>query len=440
MQLSLFKLAWPIFCELLLMASVGFVNVFILSKYDNAAAAAVEATTQVIWNFFLLFVITASGTSVLVAQNVGAKQPEAVNKVASISLLLNTFMGFSASAFLLVFGKRILQFAGISQDLFDYSYTYLVIVGGFLFLDALLLSADAILKGFGKTKRCLFNTTCMNLVNLAVSLVLGLGLLGIAPMGVKGVAIAAVLGKLTAVLLALGYIFKNMLKINIFKYWLHVPLAELKKLLQIGFPSAMENLSYCLSQTVLMSIIIVNLGSEAYIARTYAWSVIKLFMLFSLAIGQANVIMIGQLVGAKKFAEADKAGMKNFLIAFSAAWGIGLILLLFREQFMEIFTHEASIVTLGMTVFAIDAFLEPGRTFNVVLINGLRGAGDVNFPVIIAIFSMWSIIVGLGYYIGVYLGFGLAGIWVALLIDEWLRGLCMLWRWKSGIWQKKVLV
>ena len=69
---SLFKLAWPIFIEQALIIMVGVVNVYILSRYDSSAAAAVEGCTQVLWNVFLVFAVISLGTSVLVAQNVGA--------------------------------------------------------------------------------------------------------------------------------------------------------------------------------------------------------------------------------------------------------------------------------------------------------------------------------------------------------------------------------
>jgi Na+-driven multidrug efflux pump len=88
----------------------------------------------------------------------------------------------------------------------------------------------------------------------------------------------------------------------------------------------------------------------------------------------------------------------------------------------------------------VDAFLEPGRNFNLVLINGLRGAGDVIFPVVMAVISMWGLGVLGGYIFGVVLGYGLPGIWLGLLLDEWIRGICMLWIWNSKKWVKKAMV
>ncbi|MNP83904.1 MATE family multidrug exporter [compost metagenome] len=56
------------------------------------------------------------------------------------------------------------------------------------------------------------------------------------------------------------------------------------------------------------------------------------------------------------------------------------------------------------------------------------------------VLSMWGVSVPLAYFLGVHLGFGLIGVWIAFTVDEWLRGLIMLLRWRSRAWEKKALV
>ena len=53
---------------------------------------------------------------------------------------------------------------------------------------------------------------------------------------------------------------------------------------------------------------------------------------------------------------------------------------------------------------------------------------------------MWGIAIPLAWFLGLHLGWGLVGIWLAFAADEWTRGLSMYWRWKSRRWEKKVLV
>jgi Na+-driven multidrug efflux pump len=80
--------------------------------------------------------------------------------------------------------------------------------------------------------------------------------------------------------------------------------------------------------------------------------------------------------------------------------------------------------------------LEPGRVLNVVIISSLRATGDVGFPIQMAVLSMWCVWVPLAWLLGLKLHFGLPGIWIAMMTDEWLRGLLMYWRWKKRRWVK----
>ena len=101
---------------------------------------------------------------------------------------------------------------------------------------------------------------------------------------------------------------------------------------------------------------------------------------------------------------------------------------------MSVFTSDASIATLGATLLWWTVLLEPGRTFNLVVINGLRAAGDARFPFLAGVGSMALVLAGGSGWLGLGLGWGLVGVWVAYAADEWLRGLIMGWRWASLKW------
>jgi Na+-driven multidrug efflux pump len=110
---------------------------------------------------------------------------------------------------------------------------------------------------------------------------------------------------------------------------------------------------------------------------------------------------------------------------------------LFAKPLLSIFTDNPEILKEGTKLLYLTLLLEPGRSFNLVIISSLRAAGDVKFPIMMGIISMWGVSVPLAYLLGIVYGLGLVGIWIAFAADEWLRGLCMLWRWRKRDWQKK---
>ena len=69
--------------------------------------------------------------------------------------------------------------------------------------------------------------------------------------------------------------------------------------------------------------------------------------------------------------------------------------------------------------------------------GALKSAGDVRFPVVIGIICMWGLAVSLSYLFGITFSLGLLGIWLAQGIDEWVRGLFALKRWKGQTVGKK---
>jgi Na+-driven multidrug efflux pump len=78
--------------------------------------------------------------------------------------------------------------------------------------------------------------------------------------------------------------------------------------------------------------------------------------------------------------------------------------------------------------------LEPGRTFNLVVINALRASGDARYPVIVGMVSMVLVLAGGSWILGVTLKLGIVGIWIAYIADEWIRGLLMYRRWMRQQW------
>lgn len=439
-DLSLWKLAAPIFVEILLFMLLGVADIFMLSQFDDRAAGAVGASNQLIGNINVIFAIISAGTAVLVAQNIGADDKKEVEKVCAVSLTVNLLIGLAVSAVMVGFGELILRRIGVTPDLMEHASEYIIIVGGFLFFQALLNTLTAIIRSHGHARESMYITATMNIVNIIGDAIFIFGLFGAPVMGARGVAIATTFSRICATFVAIIFVHKKLVSLRMFSYLWDKPKNILGKLFKIGFPAAMESLSYNLSQTALMSIILINLGETSYLTRTYVWTIIWFAMIFSLAIGQANQIMIGQLTGAGNMDAAYQKGLENFKTAMKFSVLAGIILFFFGGRFMSFYTDNQEIIVLGTATLTVDAFLEPGRTFNIVFINGLRGAGDVIFPVVMAVISMWGVGVLGGYLVGVVMGYGLAGIWVGLLCDEWFRGVCMLFRWRSRKWEDKVLV
>ena len=303
-RLRLWSLAWPIFVETTLFMLLGFVDVFILSKYDDLAASAVGTANQAVSIVAIVFSVLSSASAVLISQYLGAKKRESASRIAALSITMQLTAGIIISAVLILFHQSILRFIGADGRLLDFAGEYLSIVGGFLFLQALHTAMSVIVRNHGMTKLSMFVTVGMNLFNTALDTVLVLGLLGFPQLGVRGVAIATSLSRVLGVTVLGVVLFTKVEKLSIFRLLKPFPWTDVRDIFKIGIPAAMETFLYNLSQLVITSIVLNCLTETELITKTYVQNITMFFYVFAISIGQASQIIVGHLVGAQKHDEA----------------------------------------------------------------------------------------------------------------------------------------
>ncbi len=436
-KLKLFNLAWPIFIETLLFMLLGFVDVFVLSKYDDLAASSVNTANQAISITTIVFTVISTASAVLISQYLGAKKRENASRIAALSMTFHLIFGVIISAVYMLFSKPILSFIGAEGTVLDFASQYLSIVGGFIFFQALLSSMSVIVRNHGMTQVSMYVTLGMNIMNTALDIVFVLGLFGLPRLGVLGVAIATTFSRIVGTAVLAVVLFKKIEKPSIFRLLKPFPKEDVKNIIKIGVPSAFETFLYNISQVVITSIVLKCLTDAELITKTYVQNITMFFYIFTVAISQASQIITGHLVGAKEFDQVKRKAYRNYLYALSITISICIVGAIFGEKLMGIFTADEVVITLGAHVLFINIFLELGRTTNLVIIGCLRGAGDVYFPTICAIFSMMLVSTLGSYIFAVVLGWGIYGLWIAIAADEVIRGILMLLRWRSEKWKTK---
>ncbi|CAG9623475.1 MATE family efflux transporter [Sutcliffiella rhizosphaerae] len=438
-KLTLFALTWPIFIEVLLHMLMGNADVLMLSQYSDDSVAAVGVANQILFMLIVMFGFIATGTSILIAQYLGAKNRSIAAEVTVVSLFANLIFSVVISLIVFLFSSQLLLLMDLPPELLSEADTYLKVVGVFSFLQALIITAGATIRSYGFTKDAMYVTIGMNILNVIGNYLFIFGPFGIPVLGVEGVAISTVFSRAIGLIVITLLLFKRIEEPLPFKRIFKLPIIHVKNLLKIGIPSAGEHLSYNTSQLVI-TYFIVMLGTNALTTKVYAQSLMMFIYLFSVAISQGTQIIIGHQIGAGKVEEAYKRCLKSLKLAIAISILTAIPFAFFSDSLLAIFTSNSEIIALGGTLILLTIILEPGRSFNLVVINALRAAGDVKFPVYIGILSMWGVAVTVSYILGIHFGLGLIGVWIAMILDEWLRGIIMLLRWRSRIWVNKSFV
>ena len=436
---NLISLIIPIFFELLLVTIVGNIDTIMLGYYSDEAVGAIGGITQLLNIQNVIFSFINMATAILTAQFLGAKDYKRVKQVISVSLVLNVLLGLILGGIYLFFWESLLQKINLPAELIGIGKYYFQMVGGLCILQGIILSCGAILKSHGRPTETLIINVGVNILNIIGNAFFIFGWLGMPVLGPTGVGISTVISRGIGCVAA----FYMMCKYCNFtfkkKYIKPFPFKIVKNILSIGFPTAGEHLAWNVGQ--LMIVAMVNtMGTTIIASRTYLMLISSFTMTLSIALGQGTAIQVGHLVGAGEIKEVYHKCLKSLKIALIFAFVTTSLVFLFRKPIMSIFTTNPDILKASLKIFPLMILLEMGRVFNIVIINSLHAAGDIKFPMFMGITCVFAVAVLFSYLFGISLGWGLAGIWLANAMDEWIRGLAMYFRWKSKKWQNKSFV
>lgn len=432
-------LAWPIFIELLLNILLHNVDTIMLGRYSELAVGAVGNANQLLMVFLIMFNVVASATNVIVAQYLGAKQVDKMNQIYTLSFVFNMALGILLSVLVFSFSKVFLGFLKVPAEMMVDSTSYMKIVGACLFMNAGFSVLSQILRCNGYPKMGMYISILVNLFNILGNWLFLYGPLSYLGLGVKGVAISTIFARLIALIVALVLFYRLKIGKLSLKTLHPFPTTLLLKELKIGVPTAGENMAYTLAQLVLFSFVNV-MGTDAVNAKVFGNTLMSFSVIFSNSVAMATAIVTGHLVGAGKFDGAYKKVFRQLRICIPVAVVIASINCLICPWTLKLFGANGEVVVLARGILIVGIFMEIGRTTNLIMVNSLKSAGDVMFPVAMGLISMWIVGISVGYVCGVVFGLGVAGVFMGTMADELGRGIVMIARWMSGKWRTKRVI
>lgn len=437
---SLFGLTWPLFIDLAFHFLTGALNTFMVGHISYQSVAALAVGNQVLDLCITLFNFIGIGSSVVIAQYLGAGDRRMARRVVQTAIGFNLLVGAVTMLVVTLGADHLLRLMNMPENLMADGHVYLTLIGICLIPEAAALCMAAALRAHGHTRDAMYVTLIANIITFVGNALLLFGWFGLPKMGVAGVAMSTVVGRVVA-LGVLIWLLQKRTGIRLVLRQLFVwPREVLGKIMHIGLPAAGENLSWMLQFMVVTSFVAL-MGDKALATQSFFFQICLFILLFGLSIGLGTEILVGHLVGAGKFEQAYRQLLRSLRLGLLVTAAVVIPAALGGGRYlMSLFTDDAQIVALAGQLFLVSLVLEPGRTFNIVVINSLRATGDARFPLMMGLISMWGIAIPLAWFLGLHLGWGLIGIWLAFAADEWTRGLSMYWRWKSRRWEKKVLV
>lgn len=429
----LVSLAAPLLLELLLAMAVGIAGTAMAARLSDAAGAGFALAHHVFGTLFLLFRIIGAGAGVVLTQALGAGRRDEADRVARALLGASTWAGLAVALPAALAPAAMLRLLNTPAEVLPLAAPLLLALAPVLVLDAWSASLTSVLRSHLHARDTLAVMAGMQALHLLLMGPLMLGWGPVPALGLPGFALAVLLSRAFAIALLLA-LWKARLGLvpQAADWWRWRP-TELAAVARIGLPGAAENAAYRLA--FLVSVAVVGqLGAAALATHAYAQQVIMIVLLFGLATGLSVEIVVGHLVGAGRLHEAHALVTRALWRGLAVSVVVATVAALLGPWVMRLFTQDSAIAAAAVTLLWWTVLLEPGRTFNLVVINALRAAGDARYPVQVGALSMAVVLAGGSWLLGIELGLGLAGVWIAYAADEWLRGLLMWRRWLRLQW------
>ncbi len=424
------NLFWPLLVEQIFLTLIGNFNVFLFSLFNDQMVAAIGISDQLLNIFAMITNIVVLGASILIIQNAEKSRLAYVKSILKESVILNVIIAIMIVIAVFLFNKDLLMLMQTPRELLNETSIYIRIVSVsiiFLAMTSLMLGT---LRAFGfvkiAVKVSVINTVLVILGNSLI-VIFNLG-------GITYIAIATLVSRLLGMLLTFFTLKSKIPELFDFKEGFRkIPLK--KEILTLGIPSAMEQISYNFSQTIITAII-ASLGTIAVSSKIYTQTITSFIFSIGVAAGVAGNLVIGNYYRNRDFEKIKNFGVTNANRISLIAGGVNLILALLGRFLVGIFTKDPQITEIVTQLLFFQILLDPMRVSNEILVNSLNVLKDVKFPVIVGIVTTYVLVIPLSYLFVSKLGMGLRAVWIIFILDEALRRLLFTLRFKSGKWMK----
>ncbi len=411
---------------------LGTVNTAVLSGYSEDAVAATGAVMPLINMFSLFFSVIAIGATVVVSNDIGAEKIDRAAKTTAASVVLCIVAGLLCGVLLAVFAAPIVRCMNLEGTVYEEALLYFRIRMLALVVSAASSIMLALLRCYGHPRSTIISGLASNVCNLLLSIYVVHYATHPLVTGVRGIALAVVAGQILSLAIAVIAFIRTA-----------VPMKRptrrefprfIGNVLRIGLPTGLSGGSFTISQ-VITNAFIAELGPTALSAKVYFTNILSYAYLFSVSVGNANSLLIGRLCGAGRYEHANQLNRTVVKVTIVVNLLVSSVIVAMRAPLLSLFTDNAWIIDLSLGIFLVDIVTEQARAVSHVYEYALRAAGDVTYTLKILLVSCWVFSVGLAYLLSIPMGWGLIGCWIGLALDETVRAVSTVYRWRSGKWK-----
>lgn len=434
MRKTIFNLLWPATIESLLQMGIGLVNTAMVGHLSAVAIGAVGLSNRAIQIAWALFQAISTGTTVHIAQAIGANDSRRARTIAMQAILFGTLAVLVLAIMFAAFAPNVLKIFKPETALLSSGTKYMRIVVWGMPAVAIMTAIGASLRGSGDTRTPLVVAVFVNIVNVIGNWSLIYGNLGMPALGITGSAIATVVAQWIGAIVAIIAISRPTAKLSLsFRSRWTVDRVELGKILNMGLPSAAESL-FWQAAAIVLTLYITGFGTVALAAHQLGLNAESLSYMPTAGFSIAATTLVGQAVGAKNTHLSRRYTSELSRWALLITLVTASLLFFFPEQILALLTNDADVIALAAIYLRLMATAQIPQQVAGVLNGAIRGSGDTRTPMVVAAIGLWGVRLPLAYILAFPLKMGITGVWLGMTLDLFVRFILTMIRYKKLSW------
>ena len=424
-------------------ASIGIftVDLWMMGQLSTFDLAAGSLAVRLYQPFYFVSLGLLSVISALVAQSLGADQPEIARRVFRQGLILSAGLGLTFMVPVLA-GETLMLALGQSPEVAAHARQFLFWSAFGLPASLIFLTMRFFTMGHGETRPQLLATFAGLAFNLCANPVLANGLFGLPAMGLSGIALATTL-TYVIMCLYLGLMIRigrPFATISPYHHWWVIDITILKKIIQIGWPNGF----LVMSETGMFSVaafVIGLFGAAPLAAAAISNQIAAIVFMIPLSVAQACAVKVGRAAGADNPLLVKSYGNGGILLGCLVAVLLTIVIFIFAEELGFLFirpsdTLSAQTVALVVPMLWITALFQLGDSLQVIVTANLRGLNDTKIPAFYGFICFWIVSLGSGVMMAFILEWGPVSVWAGLGLGLTLNAAILIVRW----WRRMRLI
>ena len=436
---EIITLAWPAVLQTLVRSSVPIIDSFWIGKLGPEYLAAITVGSFLSWGVFALGELVPIGTNSLVAQSVGAKQPETTKHIAATNLITSLFYGLMIAGVIIPLLPFLYQLTNLDADksVLANLYIFPLLIG----FPAMLLfeTGNSIFRGNGDTQTPFRLLVVAVILKMTLCPLLIFGINGHFQLGMAGASTSSIISYGFAFIIGFYLLRKRELILKIqskfFAFFEDIKFnwKVIKETVKIGIPLSAEGL-YFVMIYIVISRFVSDFGTVGLAALGIGHRSEAIPYQMGEGFSITATIIVGQSIGASNPARAEKAAWRVLYFSWVPMIFYGAILFFGASWVAGIFTDDLAVIETAKVYNQIAAFSIFFAASESVFTGAFAGAGNSVPPLIISLPITGLRIPLCAIFAPIY---GMNGVWIAIFTTTIIKGAIMAFWFKRGKWKER---